>query len=112
MKRTPIRKITWRETIPDPVTRLMRGRSYLADTGVRAIVTNHPTEGLHISVSAAGRYPTWDELASIRDKAARPDQRLVMWFPPHDEYVNLHNTTLHITEVDAPTTNEPKAVAP
>lgn len=100
MKRTPIRKITWRETIPDPVTRLMRGRSYLADTGVRAIVTRHPDEGLHISVSGTGRYPTWDELASIRDTVARPDQRLVMWFPPHDEYVNLHNTTLHITDTE------------
>lgn len=93
MKRTTLKPTTWHEE-PSPFGGL---RYYEGSTGCRAFVSNEPN-GLHISVSATGRYPTWDELASARDVFGRPDQRFAMWFPPHDEYVNVHQTTLHLWE--------------
>lgn len=95
MKRTEQTHTTWTRTA-SPFGDLMR--TYVGSTGCQAMVTDEP-DGLHISVSAPGRYPTWDELASARDTFGRPDQRFVMHFPPHDEYANLHQTTLHLWEV-------------
>lgn len=95
MKRTTLKPTIWHEE-PSPLG-FLNLRYYEGSTGCRAIVSKEPS-GLHISVSATGRYPTWDELASARDAFGRPDQRFVMWFPPHDEYINVHQTTLHLWE--------------
>ena len=90
-----MQRTTWtRES--SPLGELLR--FYIGSTGCRAVVGDEP-DGLHISVSAEGRYPTWDELASARDEFGRPDQRFVMHFPPADEYVNAHQTCLHLWEV-------------
>lgn len=88
MKRT-----TWkcvRCVLPDT-------NAYDGSTGCHALVTL--TGIKHISVSAKGRYPTWDELASARDRFA-PGVRMVMHFPTPDEYVNVHETCLHLWEVE------------
>ena len=96
MKRTTIAQTTtWseQEHIFAPMIRCFAG-----STGCTAMVGVEPPGLLHISVSAPGRYPTWDELASARDRFGTPSQRFVMHFPPHDEYVNVHQTTLHLWE--------------
>lgn len=72
--------------------------AYRGSTGCFALVSRE-VGPKHISVSAEGRYPTWDELASARDRFA-PDVRMVMHFPTREEYVNLHETCLHLWEVD------------
>lgn len=54
----------------------------------------------HISVSAPGRYPTWDEISSIKD-IVFPDRSMAMLLPPRSEHVNIHETCLHIWEVGA-----------
>ncbi len=72
--------------------------AYRGSTGCYALVSRE-VGPKHISVSAKGRHPTWDELASARDRFA-PGLRMVMHFPTPDEYVNVHETCLHIWEVE------------
>lgn len=57
--------------------------------------------GWHISISCANRNPTWEE---IRDAwytlVPESDRRNgAMFFPPKDEYVNLHQHCFHVHEV-------------
>ena len=94
MKRTALKATQWTEK-PHPFAPLIR--CWQGSTGCTALVSAEPA-GLHISVSATGRYPTWDELASARDRFGTPEQRFVMHFPPHAEYVNAHETCLHLWE--------------
>ena len=100
MKRTHLRDTHWTRERPNAFVAAMGGQQWRGSTGCQAIVTVEPT-GLHISVSAPGRYPTWDELASARDKFGGPDRRMVMHFPPRAEYVNVHDTCLHLHDAEA-----------
>lgn len=93
MTRTAISEPTWTGPIRHP---LGVGDVYRSDT-VTAIASIEPT-GAHISISAPGRYPTWDEIASIKEHVF-PDVRMAMILPPRAEHVNLHATCLHIWEV-------------
>lgn len=89
-----LKRTTWKPVrcvIPD-------ANAYDGSTGCHALVTL--TGIKHISVSAKGRYPTWDELTSARDRFA-PDVRMVMHFPTTEEYVNVHETCLHLWEVES-----------
>lgn len=52
--------------------------------------------GWHMSVSCPDRYPTWDELAELRDALLPAHIAFVMHFPPPEEYVNVHNFCLHL----------------
>ncbi len=59
--------------------------------------------GWHMSISCSGRDPTWKEIKSawyslIPDADKKTG---AMFFPPKDEYVNLHEHCFHIHEVDA-----------
>jgi hypothetical protein len=92
MNRTAISDPTWTGPTRHP---LGVGDVYRSGD-LLAIASIEPT-GAHISVSAPGRYPTWDEIASIKERAF-PDVRMVMALPPRAEYVNLHQTCLHIWE--------------
>ena len=91
--RTALERITWTRRGAHP---LGIGTIWTSDTGCIAILEDR--DGWHISVSHPSRYPTWDELAGIRDAATPPDIPLVMHFPPTDEYVNVHTTCLHLWE--------------
>lgn len=99
MKRTAIRRTSWTQETPSPLIALVGGSQFRGSTGCRAIVTTELYGLRHLSVSAEGRYPTWDELASAKDKFIGEDARAAMMFPPRSEYVNLHQTTLHIWEL-------------
>jgi hypothetical protein len=53
----------------------------------------------HLSISAATRYPTWDEIRDAR-YALMPDNiTMGMLLPPKDEYVNLHPNCFHLHEI-------------
>ena len=45
--------------------------------------------GWHLSISAPGRYPTWDEIAHARYSLLPADKHFAMVLPPEDQYVNL-----------------------
>ena len=93
MNRTALQDTTWTRVQDFGLIRMYQG-----STGCRAAVSNE-IGLLHISVAAKGRYPTWDELASARDAFSEPGQRFRRDFPPADEYVNVHETCLHLWEV-------------
>ena len=53
---------------------------------------------LHLSMSCADRYPTWDEIKEIRYTLAPQNVTMVMFLPPPEEFVNVHDFTFHLFE--------------
>jgi hypothetical protein len=51
----------------------------------------------HISLSAAGRVPTWDELANAAHEL-RPGVAFVAGVPPRSWWINIHEHVLHLWE--------------
>lgn len=107
---TPIRWARIRNTIADSSTTRTaprpRGRvpciwqARVYDGTLTALVSNHERVGWHISISHSGtRYPTWDELADAKERFVPDDVEMAMILPKREEYVNLHETCLHIWEV-------------
>lgn len=93
MNRTALAEPVWTGPLRHP---LGVGDIYRSGD-LTAIAAIGPT-GAHVSISARGRYPTWDEIASIKELTF-PDRHMVMLLPPRSEYVNLHETCLHIWEM-------------
>ncbi|HEY5787677.1 MAG TPA: hypothetical protein VIT65_23175 [Microlunatus sp.] len=61
--------------------------------------------GFHLSIShqvqgQPGRYPGWDEIIEARERFTPDSMSLVMHLPTRAEYVNLHNTTFHLWEIE------------
>lgn len=76
------------------------GTVYDGTGGLTAIVSRD--EGLwHVSVSHPKRYPTWDELSSARERFVPDEITMAMYLPPRSEYVNLHDTCLHLWQAPA-----------
>jgi len=46
-----------------------------------------------------GRMPTWDEIKEARYKFCPDDKYMAIIFPPKDEHVNIHPTTIHLYEM-------------
>lgn len=93
--RTALQDVEWEEVEPTlPGTKMYRS---VVPVGLKCIVGKEP-EGWHISVSGAGRYPTWDELSDARYRFVPNRARMVMHLPPREEFVNFHSTTLHLFE--------------
>ena len=62
------------------------------------VITREPTEGWHLSISCADRYPTWDEIADARYALLPDDRTFVMVFPPSSEYINVMPYCFHLYE--------------
>lgn len=91
-----------RETLP-----YFRGawRKRVAGGGLRAILSEDVPGGWHLSVSFAAatptgkaRYPSWDEIADARYELLPSALTFVLFLPPPEEYVNLHDTCFHLHE--------------
>jgi hypothetical protein len=63
------------------------------------ITVGHSAAGWHLSIFAAHRYPTWDEVAKARYALIPDDVTMGMLLPPKAMYVSLHPTMLHLWEV-------------
>lgn len=50
----------------------------------------------HVSVSAYGRCPTWDEMVFIRQQFFEPDECVIEFHPPQSVYVNTNPHVLHM----------------
>lgn len=57
-----------------------------------------PKKLWHLSVRGVGRVPTFDEVASARDKFTPDRVTMAMYFPPREQYVNFEPHTLHLFE--------------
>jgi hypothetical protein len=88
-------------------TPLGYGQAWRRDTGdgsLVVMVAQEPDIGWHLSISFRDhrgeltRYPRWDEIAHARDELLPADRTFVMFLPPSDEYVALHDTTFHLHE--------------
>ena len=81
------------------------GQGYTA--GEMHQIVNNEGRRWHVSVSAAGRYPTWDELADARyDLLPARGLDMAMILPPLEDYVNLAPGTglevFHLWEIRDP----------
>lgn len=56
----------------------------------------------HISVSHPKRYPSWDEVKAARYQLIPDDVTMAMILPPPEYYVNTHENTLQMWQVDDP----------
>lgn len=74
-------------------------RCTVDDGDLRVIIALEPV-GWHLSISHADRYPTWDEIADARYDLLDDGITMAMLLPPRDQYVNLHDTTFHLHEID------------
>jgi hypothetical protein len=103
MKRRPMHK----KDLPDPVQVPMLSslvphveigaKRYTIGKNLQVLVGWSPG-GWHLSISHARRYPTWDEIAHVRDKLLPAGKTFVMVFPTPEEYVNLHPYCFHLWE--------------
>ena len=50
----------------------------------------------HVSASMNIRCPTWEEMCLIKDIFWKPEECVIQYHPPKDEYVNLHPYCLHL----------------
>jgi len=106
MKRTTKRKTQFIEVaVPATVEAGLaaqgstRIRGYRSPSGVSVLVTLDLGQW-HLSISAHGRYPTWDEIADAR-YALCPDYiTMALLLPPPWEYVNLHENTFHLHQIE------------
>lgn len=108
----------WKNIPPSPIIAgmLPQARVYQKETGyddmldkdcyrLQVIVGPEPG-GFHLSISctelfgAPRRYPSWDEIIEARWEFCPPRMTLAMLLPPREQYVNVHDTTFHLWEVD------------
>lgn len=50
----------------------------------------------HVSVSAADRLPTWDEMVAVKEIFIGTQETALQLFPPRKEWVNEHPHVLHL----------------
>lgn len=58
------------------------------------------TDRWHMSISHPTRYPTWDEIKTARYALIPRHVTMAMILPPPDEYLNVHQTTFHLWEIE------------
>jgi hypothetical protein len=66
--------------------------------GACRIIVGQSAAGWHLSISCGARYPTWDEVAKARYELIPDAVTMAMLLPPMAQFVNLHQTTLHLWE--------------
>lgn len=77
------------------------GEAVCNAAGLYVVVTtdkfpNDPRRWLHISVSHEDRYPTWEELMSIKDEFMGEEVEAYQVLPRHSEHVNVSATCFHL----------------
>lgn len=84
------------------------------DDGHLTVIVADEPDGWHLSIShrlstvdpatgrpAAGRLPSYEELKAARYRFCPNAVCMAQIFPPREEFVNHHPTTLHLWEVPA-----------
>jgi hypothetical protein len=106
------------EVEPPEVTRSISPtvRAYKTASGCQVFVAQevarkqHPTIVLpesalllwHLSIAHKHRYPTWDEIADVRYALCPEHVTMALLLPPPEKYLNLHEYTFHLWEIDDP----------
>jgi hypothetical protein len=50
----------------------------------------------HVSISAPGRCPTWEEMSAVKDLFFRPNEVAMQLHVPDKDHINYHPYTLHL----------------
>lgn len=66
---------------------------------IRSIDCGEHGELLHVSVSHAYRYPTWDELKEVKSRFFGDDKDAMIVLPRKELYVNVHPNCFHLWAV-------------
>jgi hypothetical protein len=90
-----------------PDMRCYQKETPLDNGHLSVLVGEEPGIGWHLSIShrrnednTPGRYPTWDEIRDARYEFCPKEATMAMLPPPKDEYVNVHDTTFHLHQIE------------
>lgn len=62
-----------------------------------SVIASNDENGMeHASVAFKDRCPTWEEMCIVKDIFWREDEACIQLHPMKSEYVNFHETCLHI----------------
>jgi len=64
------------------------------------VIVGHSSDGWHLSISHARRYPTWDEIKAARYQLTPHNVTMAMLLPPPEEYVNIHENCFHLWQIE------------
>lgn len=103
----------WREIDPGPLVKVMLPEADCWERNVRdgylTVLVGREDGEWHLSISHTkitrsgripGRNPRWEEITDARYRFTPDDVYMAMILPPKDEYVNVHETTFHLWEID------------
>jgi hypothetical protein len=85
----------------------IKGYQKNVEDGHLSVLVGPEPYGFHMSIShrtddlKPGRYPTWDEITEARYEFCPSQMTMVMFLPPKEEYVNVHETTFHLWELES-----------
>ena len=100
----------WKQ-IPTPTLLKLQSpnlRAYQREVedGHLSVFVGQEPDGWHLSIShrnddtTPGRYVTWDELKEVRYRFCPTNITMAIILPPTREYVNIHETTFHLWEIE------------
>lgn len=74
---------------------------YKGEAGLRVLISleteeNRDRRWLHVSCSRRGILPSWEDLRFVKNLFIGRDKEALQILPPEEEYVNLHQNTLHL----------------
>jgi hypothetical protein len=76
------------------------GCKLLASSGLVAVVSGNVEQDkrrwIHLSVSAPGRTPTWEELVSVKEMLLGKHSLAIQVIPPRSRYITIHPDVLHL----------------
>jgi len=67
--------------------------------GSCAVLVGRENGKLHLSISHAKRYPSWDEIKGARYELMPHDITVAMLLPPPEDYINVHQNCFHLWEL-------------
>lgn len=72
-------------------------RQFRTEDGL-VVLTSLDHGRIHMSISRADRYPSWDEIRDARDHLLPLGKHFAMALPPAQHYVNIHYNCFHLWE--------------
>lgn len=85
----------WRKEVSDGILSVLRSK----DDGKWHLSISH--KGNVVNGKHQNRYPTWDEIHQARYEFLPNELTVAMILPPKEQYVNFHDTTFHLWEIES-----------
>jgi hypothetical protein len=90
-----------RDQASEPVPGVEPGARVYRRGECAVIVGRHPSSGWwHLSISTKTRLPSWEEVRDARYSLLPDRLTFAMLLPPRDEYLNVHDYTFHLHQID------------